>query len=72
MTREEWITRCTATFESAGYHYRPARDFAITEFNIACRDEPIDGSPELPVDRWPVPEDVAAMALNEWAAERDD
>ncbi len=69
MTREQWIAECAARFSWAwGYSNEAAMSCAIVEFNIACRDEPMDDSPELPVDRWPSPMEKADDAANEWGA----
>lgn len=69
--REMWIQRCAAVIEGAGYHLRVARDWAITEFNIACREEPMDGAPELPADQWPDPASMARDLLEEMKAQSD-
>lgn len=68
MTREAWIQACAAAFAAAGYSEYSARDHAITEFNIRCRDEPLDCAPELPADRWPAPAEAATDAIREYGA----
>lgn len=65
MNRIEWIAACAAAFERAGHHAYPARELAIVEFNIRCRHEPLDSSPELSSDRWTDPAEAAAAALEE-------
>lgn len=67
MDREQWVTACAAVFEGQGYHLFVARDYALTEFLIRCCEEPIEGEPQLPVDRWPDPAQAAREALEEMA-----
>lgn len=66
MDREQWIEQCAARFKWAGCSDFAAKDCAITEFNIRCRDEPMDGAPELPSEQWPVPTDAADDAMDYW------
>ncbi len=70
MDRKQWIDECAERFSWAGCSAFSARDCAIAEFNIWCRDEPIDNSPELPNDRWPAPIEAADDSMREW--ENDD
>lgn len=63
MTRLQWIEQCAARFKEIGHSDYVARDCAITEFNIRCRDEPMDSAPELSDDRWPSPRDAADEAM---------
>jgi hypothetical protein len=66
-TRDQWIDTCAARFvEAGGCTQFAARDMAISEFNIRCRDEPLDHSPMLPCDQWPAPKDAADDAIYEW------
>jgi hypothetical protein len=67
MTYDAWIARCAeALAREGGISAHLARDCAITEFNIRCREEPLDTEPMLPVDRWPDPRDAALNVLHEW------
>ena len=68
MTREQWIEQCADRFRSAGLLAFSAKDCAITEFLLRCQDEPIDGAPLLPPDRWPAPEEAADDVMREWGA----
>lgn len=71
MDRDTWIEACTRAFERR-YDPFDALSLAMTEFNIRCRDEPLDSAPELPVDRWPDPSQAAEDALREYDAQRED
>jgi hypothetical protein len=69
MNREQWINECAARFAWAGCSAFAARDCAITEFILRCRDEPLDSAPELPADRWPEPSEAADDSMHEWEHE---
>lgn len=66
MTRERWIEQCAARFKWAGCSDFAAQDCAITEFNIRCREEPMDCAPELPAATWPDPAEAADDQMREW------
>ena len=66
MNRTEWIDECAKRYEWAGCSEFVARDCAITTFNLRCRVEPLDTSPEAPSDTWPTPTDAADDEMREW------
>lgn len=69
MTRDEWIQQCAARFRAAGSSEFAAKDLAISEFYIRCQEEPLEGSPHLPADRWPDPADAAEDAMSQWGSD---
>lgn len=71
-TREQWLEACAARFKWAGCSDFAAKDCAITEFNIRCREETLDGAAEQPADRWPDPAEAADDAMREWDHDGED